>query len=122
MDEREINRIYRLFISARVGNPVVTPRSILFALCLLTAVHAAADDTTQPSLTPPPRFRVGGFADFVLRSSATNTARHVLEFDLYGTLRISNSWSALAEGIAEQTWRPPEAGEKPNIDLNLERL
>ncbi len=95
---------------------------ILFAVSLLTALHAVADDTTQATLTPPPRFRVGGFADFVLRSSATNTARHVLEFDLYGTLRISDSWSALAEGIAEQTWRPPEAGEKPNIDLNLERL
>jgi hypothetical protein len=89
----------------------------------MIALHAVADeDTNQPSLTAPPRFRVGGFADVVLRSSATNTARNVVELDLFSTLRISDAWSVLAEGIAQRTWRPPERGDKPNVDLNLERL
>jgi hypothetical protein len=92
---------------------------MLLALCLVTAQQGLADDA---ALAPPSRLRLGGFADVVLRSSPTNTARHLVELDMYSTLRISDAWSALAEGIAERTWRPPEAGEKPTIDLNLERL
>ena len=117
-----INRIHRLFISITVKNRSVMKRLAVLILCMMTTSAALADDDAGSSLSPPSRLHVGGFADVVLRSAPTNTARHVAELDMYSTFRISDAWSFLAEGIAQRTWRPPEASEKPSIDLNLERL
>ena len=97
-------------------------RTLALACSLIAALSARADDGGAGSLTPPSPLLIGGFADVVLRTAPTNTARHVVELDMYSTLRISEDWSALAEGIAQRTWRPPEAGQKPDVDFNLERL
>jgi len=94
-------------------------RLFVLLFCLAAARVRAQDEI---SLVPPPRWHIGGFADGVLRSAATNTSRHVIELDMYATYRFSDAWSALAEGIAEREWRPADADDKPRIDLNLERL
>ncbi|HEY6843894.1 MAG TPA: hypothetical protein VI391_06985, partial [Thermoanaerobaculia bacterium] len=95
-------------------------RMTVLLVCLMAAAQTWAQD--DPSLAPPPRWHIGGFADAVLRSAPTDTSRHLLELDMYSTYRFSDAWSALAEGIAQDAWRPPGADDKPRIQLNLEQL
>lgn len=93
----------------------------LWMLCLVAASTAVAQDDGA-SLSPPPPLHIGGFADVVLRTAPTNTSRHAVELDMYSTYRFSDTWSVLAEALAQRTWRPPEASDKPDLDVNLERL
>jgi hypothetical protein len=95
---------------------------LIFVVCCLACVHSRADDADPPSLSSPARLHIGGFADAVLHSSNNNTVRHLVELDLFATLQLSPSWSVLAEGIGQGTWRPAEAGEKPTTEADLERF
>jgi hypothetical protein len=98
-------------------------KELIFIACCLLSVPSRADDADSPSsLSSPARLHIGGFADAVLHSSNNNAVRHLVELDLFSTLQFSESWSALAEGLGQRTWRPTEAGEKPKIEIDLERF
>lgn len=86
---------------------------------LLLSLLAGAEPSKVPS------FRVGGFADVVLRSKTDQGSVDLAEIDLYPTAQLSDRWSALAEISARRKLQSRIAGvqrDKGVAELDLERL
>ncbi|HEX9161967.1 MAG TPA: hypothetical protein VF980_09710 [Thermoanaerobaculia bacterium] len=78
-----------------------------------------ADGATSQSL---PIFHVGGFGDIEAHthSSSRREDLNAAELDVFATLQLSNSWSALADAVALKSWNT-RADEK-SVEIELERL
>ena len=89
----------------------------LAIVCTIVAASSHAQ-------TAFPSFHTGGFADIELHTSSDNVREglDLAEFDVYSIANVSDAWSALAEGVAQRSWRENEPGEHNGIELDLERL
>ncbi|MGH9441628.1 MAG: hypothetical protein ACRD16_05095 [Thermoanaerobaculia bacterium] len=90
------------------------------ACVLLSASLAAAQDASYPTA------RVSAFADLNVSRSTTSdtTDLDFGELDPYGEIQLSDSWSALAEGLIQRHERGSrtDVPGRRKIELDLERL
>lgn len=86
--------------------------------CALLILIALAPLECQAA--DPPVFHAGGFADAELHMTSEHErdGLDVLGLDVFSTLQFNDAWSALAEGVAQRSWR----NRTENYDVDLERL
>ncbi|MCU1244926.1 MAG: hypothetical protein JWN02_836 [Acidobacteria bacterium] len=103
---------------------------MVLAASLLTASLMAQENAPPP--VPPdgaaeaPRFRFGAFGNIAFEH-VTETGHNAFggaELDLYATARLSESWSALAEGFIQHAGRIGDIDLQPTkkVELEIERI
>src|ERR1700686_338675 len=97
--------------------------SELFAVAVAAAVLLAPASSAQTSTSPS--FHLGGFTDATV-SRTIDTHRNDFSFaelDLYANAQLSDSWSALGEGLMQHVGRGSDADVgRYGLEVELERL
>ena len=89
----------------------------IFIFAVLTASTVEAQTSWRPSL------RVGGFTDVVVHTASEQLRGGVdlADLDIYAIGGLTERWSVLAEGIAENYWKM-EPNEARDFEVELDRF
>jgi len=96
---------------------------LLSGLC---AASLMAQESPPAEPPEPPRFHFGGFGNITFEhvTHTDHSAFGGAELDLYATARLSERWSALAEGFIQHAARSHDIDLQPTkkVELEIERV